>query len=147
MSYVCIVFLKSLLLLLLLFVLHCHDPFCTVSIAIWMTSCVSTLVDLWNTEWINEWTNVACRLYIPLYVSSHRAQCCVRQWPPWKLVRQPEKKPPNRFQQHHVAHTLPYSCWHTHTHTHTHTLRLDTALCGTVALHYHKAVHSDRVLV
>jgi hypothetical protein len=36
--------------LLILFVFYCHDSFCTVPNGIVMTSFVSTLVDLWNTE-------------------------------------------------------------------------------------------------
>jgi hypothetical protein len=46
----CIVFVKLLLLLLLLFVFYCQDSSCNVSIVILMTSYLSTLVDLWNTE-------------------------------------------------------------------------------------------------
>jgi hypothetical protein len=41
---------KLLLLLLLLFVLYCQESFCNVPIVIIMTSSISTLVDLWNTE-------------------------------------------------------------------------------------------------
>jgi hypothetical protein len=46
--YLCIVFIK-----LLLFVFYFEDSFCNVPIVILMTSSISTLVDLWNTEWMN----------------------------------------------------------------------------------------------
>ena len=46
MSYLCIVFIKLLLLL----VFYSQDSFCSAPIVILMTSSISTLVDLWNTE-------------------------------------------------------------------------------------------------
>jgi hypothetical protein len=42
--------LLLLLLLLFVFVFYCQDSFCTVPTVIIMTSSISTLVDLWNTE-------------------------------------------------------------------------------------------------
>jgi hypothetical protein len=36
--------------LLILFVFYCQDSFCTVPTVIIMTSSISTLVDLWDTE-------------------------------------------------------------------------------------------------
>jgi hypothetical protein len=47
MSYLCIVFIQ---LLLLLFVSYCQDSFSTVPIVLLITSSLSTLMDLWNTE-------------------------------------------------------------------------------------------------
>jgi hypothetical protein len=44
----CLLFL--LLLLLFVFVFYCQDSFCTAPTVIIMTSFISTLVDLWNTE-------------------------------------------------------------------------------------------------
>jgi hypothetical protein len=45
LSYLCIVFMKFVL-----FVFHCQDSFCSVPIVMLMTSSISTLMDLWNTE-------------------------------------------------------------------------------------------------
>ena len=47
-SYFCIEFIK-----LLLFVFYCQDALCIVPSFILMTSSISTLVDLWNTELMN----------------------------------------------------------------------------------------------
>jgi hypothetical protein len=41
---------KLLLLLLFVFVFYCQDSFCSVPTFSIMTSSISTLVDLWNTE-------------------------------------------------------------------------------------------------
>jgi len=48
MPYLCIEFIK-----LLLFVFYCQDALCIVPSFILMTSSISTLVDLWNTELMN----------------------------------------------------------------------------------------------
>jgi len=45
MSYLCIVFIKLLVL-----VFYCQDSFCTVPIVMLITSSISTLMDLWNAE-------------------------------------------------------------------------------------------------
>ena len=48
MSYLCTVFIK-------LFVFYSHDSFFTMPIVILMTCSISTLLDLWNTESMNEY--------------------------------------------------------------------------------------------
>jgi hypothetical protein len=50
--YVSFIYGTYKLVLLLLLVLYCHVLFSTVSIGIVMTSSVSTLVDLWNIEYM-----------------------------------------------------------------------------------------------
>ena len=87
--------------------LYCHDSFCNVHIVILMTSSISTLVDLWNTDWLNEWMNERTSpadspLYRCMWV--HTKHSAVSD----SGLRESSwdsRKKPNRFEQHHVV------CW------------------------------------
>jgi hypothetical protein len=65
----CIVFIKLLFLLLLLF--YCKYLSYTVPIFILMTSSISTLVDLWNAELINSFIHSFIHSSLKLIKENH----------------------------------------------------------------------------